>query len=120
MKSSAFPRNIADASPWEILRPAFFERVSTNFGYRKQFPPELPVISSISGTEAQLVPVLIRDTVEQGDVVLMDYQGSVGGVPFPGGTGSNALIEIGGDGYLPGFSEGLLGAKVGSKAGMKS
>ena len=61
---------------------------------------------------AQLVPVLIRDTVEQGDVVLIDYEGTMGGIPFEGGKADNALIEIGAEGYLPELSTGLLGARV--------
>lgn len=61
---------------------------------------------------AQLVPVLVRDTVETGDVVLIDYEGTMGGVPFQGGKAENALIEIGGEGYLPQFSEGLVGVRV--------
>lgn len=60
----------------------------------------------------QLVPVLDRDTVQQGDVVQVDYEGTMGGIPFDGGTGENALVEVGGEEYLPGFSEGLIGAKV--------
>lgn len=61
---------------------------------------------------SQLVPVLIRDTVENGDMVLIDYEGTMGGVPFQGGKAENAYIEIGGEGYLPQFSEGLMNAKV--------
>jgi trigger factor len=61
---------------------------------------------------AQLVPVLVRDTVEKGDMVLIDYEGTIGGVPFQGGKAENAYIEVGGDGYLPQFSEALEGAKV--------
>lgn len=66
----------------------------------------------------QLVPVLIRDVVEEGDIVVMNYEGTIGGVPFDGGKGEDALIEIGGTDYLPGFSEGLLGAKVPSERDM--
>jgi trigger factor len=61
---------------------------------------------------AQLVPVLIRDTVEEGDAVLIDYEGTMGGIPFEGGKAENALIEVGGEGYLPQLSQGLLGARV--------
>ncbi|MBI3178599.1 MAG: trigger factor [Deltaproteobacteria bacterium] len=63
----------------------------------------------------QVVPVMIRDVVEQGDIVLVDYEGSIGGVAFEGGKGENALIEIGGEGFLPEFSTGLAGAKVPSE-----
>lgn len=61
---------------------------------------------------AQLVPVMIRDTAQNGDVVLVDYEGTMGGVPFQGGSAQNALVELGAEGYIPGFAEGLVGAKV--------
>ncbi len=61
---------------------------------------------------AQLVPVLVRDTVENGDIVLVDYEGTMGGIPFKGGKAENALIEIGAEGYLKEFQDGLLGARV--------
>jgi len=64
---------------------------------------------------AQLVPVLVRDVVEKGDVVLMDYEGTIGGVPFAGGKADNALIEVGGEGYLKEFSGGIEGAKCPSE-----
>lgn len=61
---------------------------------------------------SQLVPVKLRDVVEQGDHVVVDYEGTMGGVPFQGGKGTDAIVEIGGHDYIPGFAEGLLGAKV--------
>lgn len=64
---------------------------------------------------AQLVPVMLRDQVQQGDIVQMDYEAFVGGAPVKGSKAENTLIEIGGEGYLPGFSDGLLGAKVPSE-----
>jgi trigger factor len=74
-------------------------------------------IEGLRKQAAQLVPVLVRDTVEKGDMVLIDYEGTMGGVPFQGGKAENAYIEVGGDGYLPQFSEALEGAKVpGEKA----
>ncbi len=60
----------------------------------------------------QLVPVLIRDTAEKGDVVVADYVGTMGGVPISSGQAENALIEVGAPGYLPEISDGLVGAKV--------
>jgi len=62
-----------------------------------------------------LVPVMLRDQVQNGDVVLIDYVGSVGGAPIEGAKAENSLMEIGAPGYLPGFSEALLGAKVPSE-----
>jgi trigger factor len=64
---------------------------------------------------SQLVPVMIRDTAQKGDVLVIDYEGTMGGSPIPGGRGENALLEIGGESYLPGLAEGLEGAKVPSE-----
>lgn len=33
--------------------------------------------------------------------------------PFPGGTGSDMPVEIGGSGFIPGFAEGLEGIQIG-------
>lgn len=58
----------------------------------------------------------------EGDVVVADFAGSVEGTgedgaetwtPFPGGTGSDMPIEIGGGGFIPGFAEGVTGIKAG-------
>ena len=64
---------------------------------------------------AQPVPVLDRDIVSEGDVVTVDYVGAMGGIPFAGGSAENAAIEVGAGGYIPGFAEGLMGAKVPSE-----
>ncbi|MEK7704547.1 MAG: trigger factor [Myxococcota bacterium] len=64
---------------------------------------------------AQLVPVLLRDSVQDGDVVVIDYEGTVDGAPLEGGKAAGALVEIGATGYIPGFAEALTGAKVPSE-----
>ncbi len=63
---------------------------------------------------AQLVPVMVREETQKGDIVTMDYEGFIDDQPFPGGSGENAMIELGGGDYIPGFSEGIEGAKVGA------
>lgn len=56
----------------------------------------------------------------QGDVVVADFEGRLvegeaGDLsePFPGGTGTDMPVEIGGSGFIPGFAEGLEGIQVG-------
>ncbi len=61
---------------------------------------------------AQLVPVTDRDVVEDGDTVLLDYEGFLGDKPFDGGKADNATVEMGASGYIPGFAEGIMGSKV--------
>jgi trigger factor len=48
-----------------------------------------------------------------GDVVTIDYAGTVDDVAFEGGTGTDMNVELGGTGFIPGFAEGLEGAKLG-------
>jgi trigger factor len=48
-----------------------------------------------------------------GEVLAVDYVGRVEGVEFPGGTGNDIDVELGGGGFIPGFSEQLEGMKPG-------
>ena len=58
-------------------------------------------------------PVTDRDVVENGDVANIDYEGKKDGVAFEGGTAAGYDLEIGSGSFIPGFEEGLVGAKVG-------
>ncbi len=46
-----------------------------------------------------------------GEVLTVDFLGKIDDVPFEGGTGTDTEVEIGGDGFIPGFAEQLEGAK---------
>ena len=50
---------------------------------------------------------------EEGDRLTIDFKGSVGGEVFDGGAGEDALVIIGSKRFIPGFEEGLEGAKAG-------
>ncbi len=50
---------------------------------------------------------------EKGEVLTVDYVGRIEGTEFPGGTGKEMEVEIGGAGFIPGFSEQLEGMKPG-------
>jgi trigger factor len=49
----------------------------------------------------------------QGEVLTVDFVGKIDDVAFEGGTGTDTEVEIGGDGFIPGFAEQLEGAKPG-------
>jgi trigger factor len=49
---------------------------------------------------------------QTGDLVLMDYEGKVDGVPFEGGKGEGMSVEIGSGRLIPGFEDQLIGAKA--------
>ena len=54
-------------------------------------------------------------TAVKGDRLLIDFVGSIDGVEFEGGKGQDAPVVIGGGGFIPGFEEGLTGAKAGDE-----
>ena len=48
-----------------------------------------------------------------GDVVNIDYEGKKDGVAFDGGTAQGFDLELGSGRFIPGFEDGLVGAKKG-------
>lgn len=56
---------------------------------------------------------LQKDTVENGDIVNLDYSGKKDGEAFDGGTAQGAHLEIGSGSFIPGFEDGLIGHTVG-------
>jgi len=88
-----------------------------------QFVRRIPEV-----TEAQIDEVLenlrarqaILQTVEgravqEGDVVILDYTGSVDGQPIPGFAGSKVSIEVGSGQSFPEIEQGLVGMEQGSE-----
>lgn len=51
--------------------------------------------------------------VENGDTAVIDFEGSVDGVPFEGGKGEDYSLNIGSGTFIPGFEDQLVGAKTG-------
>ena len=49
----------------------------------------------------------------KGEVLTVDFVGKVDGTPFPNGSGTDTDVEIGGSGFIPGFSEQMEGMKPG-------
>ncbi|MBE5783900.1 MAG: trigger factor [Clostridiales bacterium] len=50
--------------------------------------------------------------VENGDIVNLDYAGSVDGVAFAGGTAQGQTLEIGSGRFIPGFEEQMIGMNL--------
>lgn len=51
--------------------------------------------------------------VENGDMIKLDFDGSVDGVPFAGGKAENYDLTVGSGSFIPGFEEQLVGAEIG-------
>ncbi|MBV8945167.1 MAG: trigger factor [Solirubrobacterales bacterium] len=52
---------------------------------------------------------------QEGDHLVIDYVGTVGGEPFEGGSGRDQLLELGSGRLVPGFEEQLIGASAGEE-----
>ena len=51
----------------------------------------------------------------EGDVVVMDFEGTIDGETFEGSTGKDFTIELGSDGLMPEFNTGLAGKSAGDE-----
>ena len=51
--------------------------------------------------------------VAKGEAVVVDYIGRINGEEFTGGSAKDAPVEVGGDGFIPGFTDQLEGVRPG-------
>lgn len=64
--------------------------------------------------EAQAELVIKEDeAAENGDTVVIDFEGFLGEETFEGGKGENYSLELGSNSFIPGFEEQLVGTKAG-------
>lgn len=57
--------------------------------------------------------ILKETPLEEGDIAIIDFTGYVDGKTFEGGSAQAYEFEVGNSGFIPGFDEGLVGAKKG-------
>jgi len=61
---------------------------------------------------AELV-VIEDETAVNGDIAVIDFDGSVDGVPFEGGQAERHSLELGSNSFIPGFEEQVVGMGTG-------
>ncbi|MGG4555538.1 trigger factor [Paenibacillus humicus] len=61
---------------------------------------------------AELV-VIDEEAAQNGDTVVIDFDGSVDGVPFEGGKAERYSLELGSGTFIPGFEEQVVGLATG-------
>ena len=59
--------------------------------------------------------VSVDRPAELGDTVVMDFLGSVDGVPFDGGAGEDFDLKLGSGQFIPGFEDALVGHNAGEE-----
>ncbi|MDF1506914.1 trigger factor [Robertmurraya sp. DFI.2.37] len=70
-------------------------------------------LTSLQERHAELV---VKETAaENGDTVVMDFEGFVDGEAFEGGQADNYSLELGSGQFIPGFEEQLVGTAAGEE-----
>ena len=78
------------------------------------------VDSAIEGLRRQYATIAPKEgQAEKGDTVVMDFEGSVDGVPFEGGAAENHELELGSHSFIAVFEEQLVGASAGIEVDVK-
>ncbi len=71
-------------------------------------------LNRLKERNSRMVDVTDR-AAENGDTVIIDYSGSVGGVKFDGGTAEKQSLTLGSKTFIPGFEEQVEGMKIGEE-----
>lgn len=83
-----------------------------------------PVVVTDADVDAEVEKVRERNsrmvtvedrTAQDGDIAVIDFEGSVDGVPFEGGKGENYSLTLGAGQFIPGFEEQVVGHKTGEE-----
>ena len=75
---------------------------------------EEDVNEEIENQRQRLAELVVKEegAVEDGDTVVIDFEGFIGEEAFEGGTGKNHTLEIGSGSFIPGFEEQLIGKET--------
>lgn len=80
------------------------------------------ILSDLNACGGDLVKVTDRDTVEKTDIVNIDYTGYMDGEAFDNGAATDTFVNVEGNKdqlygttYIDGFTDALVGAKVGDE-----
>ncbi|MBL4985396.1 MULTISPECIES: trigger factor [Bacillus] len=71
-------------------------------------------LKGMQNRQAELV-VKEEGAIENGDTVVLDFEGFVDGEAFEGGKAENYSLEVGSGSFIPGFEEQLVGLEAGAE-----
>ena len=107
----------------EVLDKAINEAVAAELTAKKLRPamrPSVKMDKEITDAldklaEGRKSSELLKEdrATKKGDVIVIDFVGTMDGKEFKGGTGKDAYLELGSNTFIPGFEDQLTGHKVG-------
>jgi trigger factor len=69
-------------------------------------------VARLAEGQKSFEPAPADRAAQPGDLLVIDYEGTVDGEPFEGGKGESMRIELGSGRLIPGFEDQLVGAKA--------
>lgn len=72
-------------------------------------------LNEMAEKNARIITAEEGEKAQKGNTVVIDFDGSVDGVPFEGGKAENYSLELGSGSFIPGFEEQVEGMKVGEE-----
>lgn len=90
----------------------------TNLGVKKDSVKvtKKDVDAEIEKMRKEYADLSVKDgKAENGDTVIIDFEGFDGDKAFEGGKAENYALELGSNSFIPGFEEALVGVKKGDK-----
>ena len=75
------------------------------------------VENDLDNQRQSLAELVVKEegAIENGDTVVIDFEGFVDGEAFEGGAAENHSLEIGSGSFIPGFEEQLIGKTTGEE-----
>lgn len=70
-------------------------------------------LENIAASNKTSTPITKKRKSKSGDVVVIDFVGSVDGEEFPGGKADGYELELGSNSFIPGFEDQLIGKNAG-------
>lgn len=73
------------------------------------------VTKELEGLQKRYAELVVKEDgkAENGDTVVIDFEGSVDGEAFEGGQADNYSLELGSGSFIPGFEDQLVGVSTG-------
>ena len=121
-------KSMEKGQPWTLTAEVAVEPEVKLGEYKGMEVPEqdttvsdADVDSEIEKKRQQQAELVLKEDkpAAKGDTVVIDYEGSIGGKKFDGGSADNYSLELGSGSFIPGFEDQLVGANSGDDVDVK-
>lgn len=121
-------KSMEKGQPWTLTAEVAVEPEVKLGDYKGMEVPEqdttvsdADVDSEIEKKRQQQAELVLKEDkpAAKGDTVVIDYEGSVDGKKFDGGSADNYSLELGSGSFIPGFEDQLIGHNTGDDVDAK-